>query len=228
LKGVPGYALVGSAFVLLLVAGMLLQSGFRPYSQKSLTQVPASPILTASTKSVSKSKPDAHAILNHLPLIFEPNQGQVESSVKFLARGAGYGLYLNPTGAVLTMQTANPSSAGHNGPSRELESVRMTLVGANPAAPLQGSDRLPGKSNYFIGNDPEKWHTCIPQFAGVHYQGVYPGIDLVFYGNQGHLEYDFQVAPGADPSQTELQFDSAAKLELSNGDLILKGFAGGV
>ncbi len=227
LKGVFGSAFVGS-FVLLLAAGMLLESGFRPYSQKLLTQVPASPILTASTKSLSKEKPDADAILNHLPLIFEPNQGQAEPSVKFLARGAGYGLYLDPTGAVLALQTASPSSVGHRAPGRKLESVRMTLVGANPAAPVAGRDRLPGKSNYFLGNDPEKWHTGIPQFAGVHYQGVYPGIDLVFYGNQGHLEYDFQVAPGADPSQAELQFDGAAKLELSNGDLILKGFDGGV
>ena len=99
----------------------------------------------------------------------------------------------------------------------------MRLVGANPAAAVTGSDPLPGKSNYFIGNDPKNWHTGIPQFAGVHYQSVYPGIDLVFYGSQGRLEYDFKVAAGADPSQAELQFDGATKLELSGGDLILKG-----
>ena len=72
----------------------------------------------------------------------------------------------------------------------------MTLVGANPAAAVAGSDPLPGRSNYFIGNDPKNWHTGIPQFAGVHYQSVYPGIDLVFYGSQGRLEYDFKVAAG--------------------------------
>jgi hypothetical protein len=104
----------------------------------------------------------------------------------------------------------------------------MTLVGANPAASVAGSDRLPGVSNYFIGNNPQQWHTGIPQFAGVHYQNVYPGIDLVFYGSQGHLEYDFKVAPGADPAQAELQFDGAQKLELSGGDLILKGTSAGV
>ena len=85
----------------------------------------------------------------------------------------------------------------------------MTLVGANTAAAVDGSDPLRGKSNYFIGNDPKQWHTGIPQFAGVHYQNVYPGIDLVFYGSQGHLEYDFKVAPGANPAQAELQFDGA-------------------
>ena len=104
----------------------------------------------------------------------------------------------------------------------------MTLVGANPAAAVAGSEQLPGRSNYFIGNDPEKWHTGIPQFAGVRYQGIYPGIDLVFYGSQGHLEYDFKVAPGADPSQPEMQFDGATKLELKGGDLILQGTSAGV
>jgi hypothetical protein len=165
-----------------------------------------------------KAKPDAQSLLSHLPLIFEPNQGQADSDVKFVARGAGYSLYLDPTGAILATPKPRGSSSRGN-----VEAVRMTLVGANPAAAIAGSDRLPGKSNYFIGNDPKKWHTGIPQFAGVRYQNVYPGIDLVFYGSQGHLEYDFKVAPGADPAEAELQFDGATTLELSGGDLLLKG-----
>src|SRR5208282_117599 len=131
--------------------------------------------------------------------------------------GAGYSLFLDANGATLAMQTA-PSAA-----QRGEQFVRMKLVGANPVAALAGADALPGKSNYFIGNDPKKWHTGIPQFAGVHYQSVYPGIDLVFYGSQGHLEYDFKVAPGANPSQAELQFDGVSKLQLVAGDLLLKG-----
>src|SRR5260370_11306773 len=99
----------------------------------------------------------------------------------------------------------------------------MNPVGANPAAATTGTDPLPGKSNYVIGNDPHRWRSGIPQFAGVHYASVYPGIDLVFYGNQGQLEYDFKVAPGAEPSQAELEFDGADKLELSDGDVILSG-----
>ncbi|MGA7359234.1 MAG: hypothetical protein WBW70_10290, partial [Candidatus Sulfotelmatobacter sp.] len=213
----------GAGFVLLLAACGILGLGSRRYSQKASAQVPVSPIPNAFGLSPSKSKPDARAILGQLPLIFEPNQGQADSSVKFVSRGSGYSLYLDPTGAVLAMQTARPASPGHSGPRRSLESVRMRLVGANPAAPVTGSDLLPGRSNYFIGNDPKNWHTGIPQFAGVHYQSVYPGIDLVFYGSQGRLEYDFKVAAGADPSQAELQFDGATKLELSGGDLILKG-----
>ena len=213
----------GAGFVLLLAACGILGLGSRRYSQKASAQVPVSPIPIAFGQSPSKSKPDARAILGQLPLIFEPNQGQADSSVKFVSRGSGYSLYLDPSGAVLAMQTARPASPGHSGPGRSLESVRMRLVGANPAAAVTGSDPLLGKSNYFIGNDPKNWHTGIPQFAGVHYQSVYPGIDLVFYGSQGRLEYDFKVAAGADPSQAELQFDGATKLELSGGDLILKG-----
>src|SRR5258708_21825036 len=103
----------------------------------------------------------------------------------------------------------------------------MKLVGADAGTLVSGTDPLPGKSNYFVGNDPQKWRSGIPQFGGVRYRRVYPGIDLVFYGNQGHLEYDFKVAPGADPSQAELQFDGASKLELNHGDLLLTGKSDG-
>jgi uncharacterized repeat protein (TIGR01451 family) len=216
-------------FVLLLAGFVLLGSGSRRYAQKATAAVPASPasqipisFRSSSFRSSSgtslHSKPDARALLGQLPLIFEPNLGQADPTVKFLARGAGYSLFLDATGAVLSTQTAHSSP-----PGRGEQSVRMTLVGANRAAATAGTDPLPGQSNYFIGNDPRKWHSGIPQFAGVHYESVYPGINLVFYGNQGHLEYDFRVAPGADPSQAELQFDGATKLELSGGDLILTG-----
>lgn len=222
-RSLPWVRVLGAAIILLLAACAMLGSGSRRYAQKSLAQASSFPIPTALGRSAAKSKPDAQAILGQLPLIFEPNQGQAESSVKFLAHGSGYSLYLDPTGALLSMQTVRPASSAHNEIIRGVESVRMTLVGANLAAAVAGSDLLPGKSNYFIGNDPKQWHTGIPQFAGVHYKNVYPGIDLVFYGHQGMLEYDFKVAPGADPSQAELQFDGATKLEMRGGDLILTG-----
>ena len=83
--------------------------------------------------------------------------------------------------------------------------LRMKLVGANVKAAVTGAEELPGKSNYFIGNDPKKWRTNVPTYAKVKYQGVYPGVDLVYYGNQGgQLEYDFVVAPGADPNMITL------------------------
>jgi hypothetical protein len=220
---------LAAACVLVVAAGLLLGSNSRRYSQASV-QVSAFSNQTASgalfsPSSLSRSffrssdaKPDAHSILAKLPLIFEVNQGQADPSVKFLARGAGYMLLLDETGAKLVLQTANAA--------RTEKSVHMRLVGANAASTVDATGPLPGKTNYLLGNDPHKWHTDVAQFAGVHYKGVYPGIDLAFYGNQGRLEYDFQVAPGANPAQPELQFDGAAKLELADGDLMLVGDEG--
>jgi uncharacterized repeat protein (TIGR01451 family) len=216
-KGLVWTAALGATFVLLLAGCVLLGLGSRRYDQKASAQAPASPLPSPSVSSL-KSKREAQAILGQLPLMFEPNQGQADPRVKFLARGAGYSLFLDNTGAVLAMQTGPRSRSG-----KSEKFVSMKLVGANSAAILAGTRPLPGKSNYIIGNDQSRWHSDIPQFGGVHYSRVYPGIDLIFYGNQGHLEYDFQVAPGADPSQALLQFDGAGKLKLNGGDLILTG-----
>ncbi|MFZ0318779.1 MAG: SBBP repeat-containing protein [Candidatus Sulfotelmatobacter sp.] len=209
--------ITGAALILVLLAGAMVGWGSRRSAQTARVQASAFPLSAISGKAALKAKQDARTLLGQLPLIFEPNQGQADSGVQFVSRGSGYGLYLNSTGAVLAMRTA-----GKSGTAPGVEAVRMTLVGANPKAVVAGNERLPGVSNYFIGNDPKKWHTGIPQFSGVRYQSVYPGIDLVFYGTQGHLEYDFKVAPGVDPAQAEMQFDGG-KVELSGGDLVLKG-----
>ena len=103
----------------------------------------------------------------------------------------------------------------------------MTLVNANPQSQAAGHDELPGKSNYFIGNDPAKWRTNISTYAKVKYEGVYPGVDLVYYGNQGQLEYDFVVAPGADPGLVTLAFEGARDVHIdARGELVL-GVEGG-
>jgi len=153
-----------------------------------------------------------------LPLIFEPNQGQTGRQVQFLAHGAGYGLFLTGGGLVLS----TPRSGSAEPSATRTDVIRMALEGAHKNAAASGSDELPGRSNYFIGNDPAKWHRDIPQFARVSYQNVYPGVDLVYYGNQGRLEYDFKVAPGADPRQIALRFEASQKLRLDgHGNLLL-------
>ena len=122
------------------------------------------------------------------------------------------GLALLPTAEQL-----RESFAAHEGtpvPSPESQApavVRMKLVGANPQAKVTGLEELPGKSNYFMGNDPKKWRTNVPNYAKVKYAKVYPGVDLVYYGNQGNLEYDFVVSPGANPGRIvlELQTDQS-------------------
>jgi hypothetical protein len=131
------------------------------------------------------------------PLIFEPNQGQTDELVKFLSRGRRYTLFLTGDEAVLALRSRQSSL-----PASLV--LRMKLVGADPKALVSGLDALPSTSNYFIGNDPEKWRTHVPNYAQVQYKNVYPGVDLVYYGNERQLEYDFVVAPGGDPRSIAL------------------------
>ncbi len=150
-----------------------------------------------------------------LPMSFEANQGQADPSVQFLARGSGYGLFLTPTEAVLSLPGVTASAQSN-------AVIRMRLAGANPQPQVVGLELLPGTSNYFIGDDPTKWHSAIPNYAKVKYAAVYPGIDLVYYGKQRQLEYDFIVAPGADPKCIVLEFKGAKELALdADGNLVL-------
>ena len=174
--------------------------------------------LTADPTASAHSSQHVMAAYGQLPLMFEPNQGQSHSRVKFLARGNGYGLFLTAGEAVLSLQ----HSAVGGDASQAASVVRMAVVGGSAHASITGADELPGKSNYFIGNVPSRWHRDIPQFARVRYRGVYPGIDLVYHGNQGRIEYDFEVSPGRDPKQIALKFQGPKKLKLdNNGDLLL-------
>ncbi len=153
-------------------------------------------------------------VFAQLPLSFEANEGQSGPQVKFLSRGAGYALFLTGREAVLALKSQQAKAnrqepTGKSQGQRTNDAVlRMSLVGANPNAEVSGLDELPGKANYFLGNDPAKWRTNVPTYAKVKYRDVYPGVDLVYYGNQRQLEYDFVVAPGADPSAIRLAFVS--------------------
>jgi hypothetical protein len=167
-----------------------------------------------------------------LPLSFELNQGQSNPQVKFQSRGSGYSLFLTDSSAVLALtkqDAANATLGGSAAKERNAASVRqigktdvvrMKLAGASNNMHVTGVDPLSGKANYFIGNDPAKWHSGVPTYAKVRYTDVYPGIDLVYYGNQRQLEYDFVIAPGANPKPIRLQFAGAKKLKLTaDGDL---------
>jgi hypothetical protein len=152
-----------------------------------------------------------------LPFFFEPNRGQADPEVKFLSRGAGYGLYLSANEAVLKLRRSSAKSSHHQASSSV---IRMQLDGGDTSARVMGVSPLPGKSSYFIGNDASKWLRDIPQFARVQYEAVYPGVNLIYYGNQGQLEYDFRVAPGADPGPIALRF-AGASTRLESGNMIL-------
>ncbi|MGA2459125.1 MAG: SBBP repeat-containing protein [Terriglobales bacterium] len=227
------------AAAVLVTAGIVFYLGTAVHAAK--TSGPRSADVRSAEQSSAAHKALASTPLS-LPLFFEQNQGQTAPQVKFLTRGAGYGLFLTADEAVLELQTSainTEHSALSSQPSSSSSSViRMRLEGANSSPRVSGASLLPGKSNYFIGNDPSKWRHDIPQFARAEYQAVYPGVDLVYYGNQGQLEYDFRVAPGADPNQITLSFQGASAHIISiprdsedsgdSGDLILSTDQGDV
>lgn len=240
-------ALATASICLVLAAVLLVQYG-KPFASSSLRKEAKKETVTAmSSGKQAPSRSQAasrHKIVEsygRLPLSFEANRGQVDSQVKFLSRGNGSTIFLTSTEAVLALRNgaAQPSDASRPLHGQRETSVgrkmapqlpglrrplvlRMKLVGANPEAQIAGSEPLPGRSNYFTGRDPAKWHTNVPHFARVKYRGIYPGVDLVYYGNQRQLEYDFVVAPGGDPSRIELAVSGAEKVHVdSHGDLVL-------
>ncbi len=187
--------------------------------------------LAAFAPAVAATEARLSESYGKLPLHFEANQGQMHKDVRFLSRGPGYSLYLTAGEAVLVLSRPNSEGKqdGRSKPGRRVASaqampvaIRMSIVGAAPAPLVGGLEELPGKANYFIGKDPAQWHTNVPTYAKVHYREVYPGIDLIYYGNQRQLEHDFVVAPGADPKKIVLGFRGMDKLEIdTQGDLVL-------
>ena len=198
----------GLATVAMLAAGQAFSPGGQP-AGKQVTPVAA---------KVS---------YGDLPLGFEPNRGQTDAEVDFLARGAGYSFFVTPKGLVTSLTKPVGGDPGKDVPAQpESTVVTMDLVGSSPAAAV-GSAKLPGKVNHLVGNDNSDWRTGIPTFAKVSYTGVYPGVDLLYHGANGALEYDFVVKPGADPGVISLAFGGARSLKIAdNGDLVLSTVGG--
>lgn len=199
-------------------------------------QAPAARIPASAAQS-SRVRAD----LDALPLAFEANQGQTDPQVKYMARGKGYTAFLTADETVFAVQAtrANPTITGKRGAQfpentrtamrGETAAIRMKLVGGNEHAQIAAESELPGRSNYFIGNDRSKWHSGVKQYARVSYKEVYPGVNLAFHGQQKQLEFDFIVAPGADPKSIRFDVSGAKNLSTdSTGNLVLSSAAGDV
>ncbi len=221
-----------------LLAGIMLVFGLglANTNQKNSSSTPKK-----SQVSSKVAQPNQAALMKlnqnygKIPLYFEPNEGQLDPQVKFLSRGSGYSLFITPAEAVYVLKRGDPNhslnkfkgfdpklrtprSSLQTNPS---EVLRLKLEGGNRLAEFEGVDKAEGKSNYFIGNDPTKWHTNIPNYTKVKMKDVYPGIDMVYYGAQRKLEYDFEVKPGADPSVIGLSYHGAKSSEVDGqGNLI--------
>jgi hypothetical protein len=178
-----------------------------------------------------------------LPLAFEPNQGQTDAQVKYMARANGYTLFLTNQDAVFAFHSKTSASelgmrgraamshtSGASVAKKESPAVvRMRLVGENSSAQIRAANQLPGKSNYYLGNDPTKWRTNVSQYARVAYKNIYPGIDLAYYGEQSKLEFDFVIAPESNPAPIDFAFNGANHLATdASGNLTISSAAGDV
>ncbi len=222
-----------------VLAGILFLVGVSVGQDAVRTKAGAVHSSTDLVKSQMAPAPPAQkqrvlANYSRLPLSFEPNQGQAGSPVKYLARGGQFNVFLTPDEVVFGFarrharrrsvfdleETAALEPA-------ELSSLELRMVDANPSSPVVGVEELRGKANYLVGRDRSQWHLNLPTFAKVRYSNVYPGVDLLYYGNQGELESDFIIAPGANPEAVKLSIVGAEQVTLdSSGDVVLRMKAG--
>jgi hypothetical protein len=172
------------------------------------------PVSPSNSNTVNKD-PIVQNALN-MPLYFELNRSQTHSSVRFLSRGQGYTVFLTPKETVLALRKSSRETgvSSRASPSVSQTVLRMEFVGATAEPKIVGLEQMSGKVNYFRGNDPKRWLTNIPTYGKVQYKDIYPGIDVVFYGSEGQLEYDFIVSPGADPKAITLAFKGAENIRL--------------
>lgn len=176
--------------------------------------------LPLQTRATPISPPQQQLIENYgkTPLAFEQNQGQTDDRVRFLSRGQGYALFLTQNEAILSLSRSDFS---------ETSVVTLQLIGANPDPIIEGQQTQSGVSNYLIGSDASRWQKNVEHIGKVKYHQVYDGIDLVYYGNQRRLEYDYIVSPGADPKTIRLGFKGAKNAHIDkDGNLILHTTSG--
>src|SRR5438067_4103968 len=208
---------------------------------------------TTLAASVRADQKYMRMALGQLPLSFEMNRGQFDPQVRFASRGAGFKAFFTQSEMVFVLRKpasnsaaqgntnaskpASPQTAAQAKQAREERAaqraasravVRMSLVGANAASTVTGVEALAGKINYFRGNNEQKWITGVPTFRRVSFAGIYPGIDLIYYGKGRQLEYDLVVAPGVNPNQIAFDFDGAERVEVdaASGALIIHAAGG--
>ena len=220
-----------AAGLLLLIGSLLF------FSHTGTAEREGSPLSNPITGALSSAKLRAKEVMSQLPLSFEPATSSSGNRRKFISRPGGYALTVSAAEAVFVIETAKRKRSDRlssrvpavHGRSLQQRQLRFRLLGANSNASANGIGPLPERRNYFIGNDPRKWRTDVPTFRAVRYEKIYPGIDLVYYGSQQQLEYDFEIAPKADPRTIRLTFDRRVTVQISDsGDLVLRASAGEV
>ena len=217
--------------VLLITLGIIFAGGGghlvsakpnNPSAARNRSQPPS------KIKKIDEITTNLHNKMQSLPVLFEENKGQFGERIKFLSRGKGFNVLLNANETVFQMPDAN---CGQRKPAAKIQtskpcktlSLTMKMLGANTNAETRGIDEAVTKSGYFIGNDQSRWRNEISNFKAVRFEQIYQGIDVIFRGAEQNLEYDFHIAPNADPNLIQLEFGGIKKVKIDkNGDLIFK------
>ena len=217
-------------FGLLLLSATGVRSLAGPLDPPSGGASPQNSILPSHPSRPLREK--ALRDFGRLPLSFESNRGQTDARVRFLTHASGGALFLTPSEAVFTkttpvLEATNAILKRKNAFPAAAKAVqttmRMQVVGADPKATPLTRQPQSGRVNYFIGNEADRWQKGVPTYGRVGFHGVYPGVDLVYYGNQSQLEYDFVVAAHADPKQIHLRFAGAKQVDVNAaGELIVR------
>ncbi|MCD6250537.1 MAG: SBBP repeat-containing protein, partial [candidate division Zixibacteria bacterium] len=214
-----------------------------------LVQVTASAVQNSGTNISANSQQQLiiEKNLTSMPLAFTENRGQWDEQALFRANAGGATMWFTSTGAVYQFTRSIPGEepqAGPVDPIHELSgrqtpssapdmdcepeqyesmTIKASFVGANPNPQVVGLEEMEYKCNYFIGNDPNEWHTDVPNYTAVLYEQVYDGIDLKYYGNGKQMEYDFIVSPGADFSQIQIDYEGAESISVNiSGELVVE------
>lgn len=235
-------SVLGWVIIIVIVVAVVAVASMHWLGTKSAHR-PVSNVSAPVQMLSAEQRGHIRASFSALPLAFEANQGQTDAQVNYIARGKGYTVFLTPTDTVFALHSSSgsakssplnrfgrtPQPAAASTKKDLSAAIHMQLVGGNPQAQIAGTEKLPGKSNYFIGNDASKWQTNVPQYARVSYQDVYPGVNLAFYGAERQLEFDFLVCPNA--STTPIRFGVSGAKQITTdkaGNLLLSSTAGNV
>src|SRR5579885_1577050 len=213
----------------------VLLIGIMPAAVVAIAMLGNAPHAIKQVNSPTGARLAAMAGIRSMPLYFEPNLGQSDPRVRYLSHTPRSSLFLTDDATVITLV----GGAIHKGPAAGLmprpvppdrlveSAVRIRLLGANPHPQFTALDPLPGRVNYLVGNDPARIHRDIPTFGRVKMGGVYPGIDVIYYGQPSALEYDIVAAPGADVSKIKFSIEGPARTTTDRqGDVIIQTAAG--
>jgi hypothetical protein len=203
-------SLIVALAVCLAAGGAVFENGANTPSSAYNLREPYLSVSPSPSKFAARDRRTVRTLIDNIPRVFEENVGQVsDRSVRFVARGVRADLWLTSDNETLRLVSSTAS-------------VGFRFIGAKMNVEAEGIDQIAGRRNYILGNDPAKWRTDVPLFKSVSYANIYPGISLKYYGNEQTIEYDLNIAPGADPRAVRLRIDGNSKLMLSaDGDLVL-------